>query len=94
MLPDTGEPDPTGTARPAQELRGPRLRPVGRRGSGGVRGVEAALIAQGVDLGVLLLAQLRVQRDAEDVAGVGQPPSDIPVRDELPTVCSSAVPDA
>ena len=48
-----------------------------------VRAVEAALLAQCVDLGVVFLAQLCLQRDADDASGVSQSPSDIPVRDEL-----------
>ncbi|WP_437076548.1 hypothetical protein [Streptomyces sp. enrichment culture] len=50
---------------------------------GAVRAVEVALVAQGVDLGVVFLAQLCIQRDADDASGAGQSPSDIPVGDEL-----------
>ncbi|MFH8468323.1 hypothetical protein [Streptomyces sp. NPDC017991] len=50
--------------------------------SGGAA-VETALAAQGVDLGVVFLAQLRIQRDTDNAPGTGRSPGDIPVVDEL-----------
>ncbi|MFK0159349.1 hypothetical protein ACIQVK_45685 [Streptomyces sp. NPDC090493] len=55
----------------------------GQGADGAVRAVEASLVAQGVDLVVVFLAQLCIQRDADDASGAGQSPSDLPVGDEF-----------
>lgn len=41
------------------------------------------MVTQGVELGVVFLAQLCIQRDTDVASGVGQSPSDIPVGDEF-----------
>lgn len=50
---------------------------------GGACGAVRAVEAKGITLGVLVLAQLRIQRDADAASGAGKSPSDIPVGDVL-----------
>jgi hypothetical protein len=51
--------------------------------AGAVRAEESAPVTRGIDFGVLFRAQLFIERDADDAAGMGQSPGDIPICNEL-----------